>query len=507
MRRIVVLLVGLAVVLVPTTAQARWNPAGSGHGYAEADVAPDGNAPTVGLSGRNTTLSWTASQFVDGTNVNGYLASRYDAGTGTAATIGSNCAGTINGLTCTENAVPPGTWYYTITPKYQNWIGGESLDSAAVTIDPPSLVFTTLTNITTLPKTLNGNIFTFLAGETVAWRLDNPTTGTLLTGTNTPNPVPASGTAATTVTIPVGTSNGTHTVYAIGSGGSVASATIAVNVADVTAPVVTATAIAKTAGGTQGFVRQGGTYYVYANANDPGTPTSGVAQVRANVATVTTGSTNIVLNAGSFTIGGVTYGYRSNALTASNPLAAGVKSYTVWAVDSVGNVGATSGGNVTVDNTAPAPTGIQTTNAGIAGKAESGDKIVFTFGEAMEPTSIVTGWTGAAATTVTVRVTNNGGSDRVQIWNAANTTQLPLGQIRLNRADYVTATSNFTGSSMTLVGGVVTVTLGSTTSTSVTTAAGTGTMRWTPSATATDLAGNGASTGNFNETGAADVDF
>ena len=32
-------------------------------------------------------------------------------------------------------------------------------------------------------------------------------------------------------------------------------------------------------------------------------------------------------------------------------------------------------------------------------------------------------------------------------------------------------------------------------------------MRWTPSATATDLAGNGASTGNFNETGAADAEF
>jgi hypothetical protein len=60
---------------------------------------------------------------------------------------------------------------------------------------------------------------------------------------------------------------------------------------------------------------------------------------------------------------------------------------------------------------------------------------------------------------------------------------------------------------MTLVGGVLTVTLGTTTSTSVTTAAGTATMRYNATATITDLAGNPASTANRNETGAADVDF
>ena len=51
------------------------------------------------------------------------------------------------------------------------------------------------------------------------------------------------------------------------------------------------------------------------------------------------------------------------------------------------------------------------------------------------------------------------------------------------------------------------MTLGTTTSTSVSTAAGAATMRWNATATTTDVAGNGASTGNFNETGAADVEF
>ena len=94
----------------------------------------------------------------------------------------------------------------------------------------------------------------------------------------------------------------------------------------------------------------------------------------------------------------------------------------------------------------------------------------------------------------------------VTIYNAANTTLLPLGTIRLQRTDYTTATVNFTNSSMTLVGGVVTITLG-TPSGADTTAAGTATMRWTPSATATDLAGNTSSTTSFNETGTADVDL
>jgi len=339
----------------------------------------------------------------------------------------------------------------------------------------------------------------------VTYRLDDPTSGTVLAGSISPTPVPGSGTSSTTTTIPSGTANGVHQVYAVGSSGSVASASIAINVPDTTPPVVSAAVIAKTAGGTAGKIKQGGTYYIYANANDPGVPSSGVAQVRANVTNITTGQTNVLLTAGSFTVGGVTYGYRSASLTATNPLSAGSKSFTAWAIDTVGNTGSSFSGSVTVDNTKPAASDIQTTNAGTAGKAETGDKLILTYNEAMEPVSILAGWSGAS-TTVTVRLVQNGTSDRVQVWNAANTTQLPFGTIRLQRTDYTTATVNFTNSTMTMVGGVVTITLG-TPSGSVTTAAGTAAMRWTPSATATDQAGNTSSTTSVNETGTSDVDF
>jgi len=506
MKRLVLVVAVLALTSVPLAASGRWSGNGTGAGYSAGDTMPSGEQPTTSVTGRNITVSWAASAFDDGTPVNGYVVRRYDAGTDAAAVVGAGCAGVLTALTCTENSVAPGTWYYTIVPRYYAWVGTEGLESANVTIDPASLTFSGLTNITTLPKVMTGSIAGFLNGETVTWRLDNPTNGTILTGSTTPPTIGAAGSATISVTIPTGTSNGTHTVYAVGNGGTVASATIAINVSDSTAPTVTAAVIAKSAGGTTGMIRQGGTYYVYANATDPGTPSSGVAQVRANVANVTTGSTNVSLTAGSYTIGGVTYGWRSNALTANGTLAAGSKTYTVWAVDAVGNTGSTSSFAVTVDNTPPTPTNIQTTNAGVAGRAEAGDSATFTYSESVEPISILPGWNGTA-TTVTVRVVQAGGSDRLQIWNAGNTAQLPFGTIRLNRTDYVTKTSTFTGSTMSLSGGTVTVVLGTTTSTSVTTAAGTGAMRWSPSASITDPAGNPGTTANFNETGAADPEF
>jgi hypothetical protein len=508
MKRLFIVVVTIGLTLAPSAANARWTASASaaGRAYSGADTVPAGEQPTTSVNGRNITVSWAASTFDDGSPVTGYVVHRYDAATDLEKTVGAACAGVLTALSCTESAVAPGTWYYTVAPRAYAWVGPEGLQSANVTIDPPALTFTTLANITTLPKTLSGSIAGYLNGETVTWRLDNPSTGTVLTGSTTPSPVGAAGTANISVTIPVGTSNGTHTVYAVGSGGSTASGTIAINVSDTTPPTVTASVIAKSTGGTTGVIRQGGQYYLYANATDPGTPSSGVAQVRANVGSVTTGSTNVSLTAGSYVIGGVTYGWRSNALAASNPLAAGSKTYTVWAIDAVGNTGAPSSYGVTVDNTVPTATDIQTTNAGTAGRAETGDKIIYTFSENLEPISILAGWNGSV-TTVTLRLISKGGGDRVQIWNSGNTAQLPIGLVQLNRTDYVTKTSSFTSSSMALAGNVLTVTLGTTTSTSVTTAAGTGTMRYTPSATMTDLAGNAASTANCNETGAADVDL
>jgi len=281
---------------------------------------------------------------------------------------------------------------------------------------------------------------------------------------------------------------------------------------DFRAPTAGASVIAKTAGGSTGQIKKGGTYYVYANVSDTGNPASGVSAVTANVSAITTGSTAAALSAGSFTAGGVSYGYRSAALTAGTGLAAGSYSYSLTLADVAGNSSTQTGYSVIVDNTAPTGTDVQTANSGTTGGlAEAGDKITFTFSKAIDPNSILSGW-NSSSTNVVVRLNNGSGSanDTVTVFNSTNTTQLPLGSVNLGRVDYTAAGITFgatgTASSMVMSGSTITITLG-TQSAAATTVAGTGAMVWTPSATATDSAGNAASTTAVTESGTADKDF
>ena len=277
---------------------------------------------------------------------------------------------------------------------------------------------------------------------------------------------------------------------------------------DATAPTSSAAVLQKTTGGATGAIRQGGTYRVYATVTDTGDPATGVASVTANVSALTTGSTAVALTAGSFTVGGVVYGYQSAQLTATNPQAAGTKTWTVTATDGAGNAATSPAFPVTVDNTKPAGADVQALNGGATpGRAETGDLVQLTYTEAIDPHSVLAGWTGAA-TTVTVRLTNNGGAggDRIQIWNAANSAQLPLGTVSLRNTGYVTTSRNFTGSTMQLVGSVVVVTLGTPSGATLTVATPTN-ATWAPSATVFDPAGNTATTTSVTESGVADVQF
>lgn len=281
--------------------------------------------------------------------------------------------------------------------------------------------------------------------------------------------------------------------------------------ADWVAPTASASVIAKTAGGATGFIKQAGTYYVYANVTDTGNPASGVSSVTANVGSISTGQTAVALSSGSFTIGGVTYNRRTASITANSTLAAGTYTYSITSTDAAGNSGTQTGFSVTVDNTAPAGSDVQTANkaGGTAGKAEIADTVTFTFSETMDTESILAGWTGPS-TNVVVRLNNVGGSDTLEVWNAANTAQLPLGTVSLGRTDYVTANRTFgasgTASTMVQSGATITITLG-TASGATGTAGGNGTMTWPPSATATDRAGNACSSAGVTESGAADKEF
>ena len=135
----------------------------------------------------------------------------------------------------------------------------------------------------------------------------------------------------------------------------------------------------------------------------------------------------------------------------------------------------------------------------------------FVVGSQIDPDSILSGWTGAS-TNVVVRINDGGGAanDKLQVWNASNGSQLPLGQVDLGRKDYVGGNRTFgasgTASAMVQGGATITITLG-TASGAGTTAGGNGTMSWTPSNSAYDRARNACSTAVATESGGADPEF
>jgi hypothetical protein len=217
-------LLALCAVLAPAAADAAWTRGGTGSAAAKANSLGTVAQPTASVSNRSVTVNWSAPP--TGAPPTAYIVRRYD-NSNNLQTIGSACSGTIAVTTCTENAVPPGTWRYRVVPANANWRGAESAASTAVTLATPALSLSPAP-VTTLPAALSGQITNYINGQTVTFRLDNPTTGAVLTGNITPSPVPANGTANVSITLPAGTAAGAHTVYAIGSLGDSASAPVTV---------------------------------------------------------------------------------------------------------------------------------------------------------------------------------------------------------------------------------------------------------------------------------------
>lgn len=109
----------------------------SSNAAAAADALSPGSKPAVTASGTSLNVSWAGGTTVNGHAATGYTVTRYAAssgGTGTPATGG--CAGTVTTLTCTEQNVAGGIWYYTVTPTIALWTGAESPRSTGVSNDP-----------------------------------------------------------------------------------------------------------------------------------------------------------------------------------------------------------------------------------------------------------------------------------------------------------------------------------------------------------------------------------
>lgn len=259
---------------------------------------------------------------------------------------------------------------------------------------------------------------------------------------------------------------------------------------DFLAPIAGASVIAKTQGGVGGHVRAGGTYYVYADVSDPGNPSTGIASVKANVSAITSGQTAVSLSAGSYSVEGVPYGYRSAQLTASSSLSSGTKAYSLALTDGDGNARGQSF-SVTVDNLALAGSDFETANAsgGTTGRAEKGDTVAFVFNKAVDPNSVVSGWNGSGVKSVTVSISDTSSNDTLTVAGAT------VGSVRL-RGDYTNSgkTTTFTESSLTATGSTLKIVLGTDASGTARTETTKNAPEWTPSSSIYDFAGNACST-------------
>lgn len=278
---------------------------------------------------------------------------------------------------------------------------------------------------------------------------------------------------------------------------------------DTVAPTVVNSVVSKNSPYYPGFVGQGSPYFIYANVTDAGTPTSGVNTVTVNASSFDNGQTAVALVAGSYSIGGVSYNYRSTQHSTTGTLAAGSYTYPIVAIDIAGNSATQSGFSVTVDNTKPSAVDVQTTNAGVAGQPGIGDTITYTYSEIIDPDSVLAGWTGAS-TNVVLRVAQNAAGDKVSIRNAGNSAQLPFGTVNLVGLNYVTATRDFgasgTPSTMVAVGNTFVITLG-TASGAVGTESVANYMDWSPVAGAHDQADNSCAVIDAIESDTLDLDF
>jgi hypothetical protein len=123
---------GVAALVLAGPGLAGWGSGGSGSGAAGAKNMPGGNTPTAALALTVIDVTWSASAFGGGPNVEGYIVKRYSGLGGGAQAPGGSCAGTVTATSCSDTGAASGTWKYTVTPVQGSWSGAESGQSNSV---------------------------------------------------------------------------------------------------------------------------------------------------------------------------------------------------------------------------------------------------------------------------------------------------------------------------------------------------------------------------------------
>jgi hypothetical protein len=344
---------------------------------ANADTMPQGGAPAGSLSGTNVTVSWPAVTTPGGHAVAGYTVARYSSPTGgTKLAAGGGCAGTVSALSCVEQSVPDGTWYYAVTPVISLWTGTESARSAGVVIDtaPPII---SVTSISPTPNSLGYN-----NTSPVTVNLSATDTG-------------GSGVASIKYTVDGGSSvtvnastaavnvsgNGTHTVSYFATdvaGNSSNSQTQTVNIA---VPTISAPAYVNIA--NKGNVPVTGTA-------EPGASVTLTVTDAGQVHTVTPQPVTADGTSGAWNISGLN-------LTALND---GTISYSAVAKAAADNTSATATTTSFKDTVAPIVSSVTMANGsgnGNVGKANSGDTLTIVYSTDMNAHTLCSGWDSTSA--------------------------------------------------------------------------------------------------------------
>jgi hypothetical protein len=167
----------------------------------------------------------------------------------------------------------------------------------------------------------------------------------------------------------------------------------------------------------------------------------------------------------------------------------------------------------TIDNSPVRGVDVQATNSatGTLGRMDQGDILVLTYSVAMKASTLIAGWTGTGPASLSVRLVDVANVESIAL-NSSGTIASGLGVVTpsgnyATKNKTVTYASTATLSTAAGGGSVVTIVLGAPVGVGRQTQSTAVTMRWTPSATATDLAGVASSVSPATETGTVDRDF
>ncbi|MFK4297493.1 hypothetical protein ABH924_002643 [Arthrobacter sp. GAS37] len=413
---------------------------------AKADTLPQGSTPARSLSGTNVTVSWAAVTTSVGHAVSGYVVARYSSPSGgTKVAAGGGCAGTVASLSCVEQSVPSGTWYYAVTPVISLWTGVESARSTGVIVDttPPTI------SVTSISPTPNGAGFNNTSPVTVNLSAVDNTGGSGVAS------IKYTVDGGSTVTVNAATAavnvsgNGTHTVSyfatdVAGNASTPQAQTVKIDTVAPGAPTISAPP--------------------YVNiANKSNVSVTGTAEAGASVTLTVTDagsvhSTNQTVTAngsGAWSVTGLD-------LSTFND---GTITYSAFAQDAAGNTGPAANATSPKDTVAPTVSSITMANGGgggNAGRATTGDTLTIVYSSDMNASTLCSSWNNNTSGTQTISgatVSISAANDTLTLAASGSCSGTAFGSVLLNgdynthasQARTYTATMSWTKSSGTLV--------------------------------------------------------